>query len=350
MARRPLLSLFGALAIVVAACAGTPAATPTAAPTQAPTEAPTAEPTQAGPDSLVIGFVPSVEAEALVEDIKPLADYLSQQLGIPVEGYVSNDYTGLVTAMETGQAQIGAFAPFPMIQAVDRAGAEIILQSERFGSGTYHTQFFTNNPDKYCTVSAPEENERIEADVPTMYLNCNGTARANDESPEGPVAVEALQNVDDGTNVSFVEQTSSSGYIFPATVFATQGIDIVSGINPIFAGQHDASVIAVCGGQAEVGVSFDDARPDAAEKSDCAIAEEVVVFAYGPEIPNDGIVVDGDLPQETKDAIKQALLDYAASEEGKTVLDEIYNITALTEPNLESLQIVRDAVENLDLD
>jgi phosphonate transport system substrate-binding protein len=348
--------------MLVAACTGPGATTaPTAAPgttapmTEAPmTEAPMTEApmTEApGPESLVIGFVPSREAEALVEDIQPLADYLSEQLGIPVEGFVSNDYTGLVTAMETGQAQIGAFAPFPMIQAVDRAGAEIILQSERFGSGTYHTQFFTNDPDKYCTVSEPEENERLvgDDDVSTMFLNCNGTARANDESPEGPVAVEALANVDEGTTVSFVEQTSSSGYIFPATVFATQGIDIVSGINPIFAGAHDASVIAVCEGQAEVGVSFDDARPDAAEVSDCAIADEVVVFAYGPEIPNDGIVVAGDLPQETKDAIKQALLDYSASEDGQAVLESIYNITALTEPNMESLQIVRDAVENLDL-
>jgi phosphonate transport system substrate-binding protein len=353
MSRRTLASMLGTL-VLAAACSTTPGATNAPATTGPATGAPaSAAATQgAGPESLVIGFVPSREAEALVEDIQPLADYLSEQLDIPVKGFVSNDYTGLVTAMETGQAQIGAFAPFPMIQAMDRAGAEIILQSERFGSGTYHTQFFTNNPDKYCTVSEPEENERLvgDEDVSTMYLNCNGTARANDESPEGPIGIEALASVEEGTNVSFVEQTSSSGYIFPATVFATQGIDIESGINPIFAGAHDASVIAVCEGQAEVGVSFDDARPDADELSECPIAEEVVVFAYGPEIPNDGIVVDGDLPQETKDAIKQALLDYAESEEGQAVLESIYNITGLTEPNMESLEIVRDAVEQLDLE
>lgn len=353
MSRMPLLCLMVGLVLVVACSTSAPGATtaPTTGGTT-PTQAATPAPASPAGEGLVIGFVPSREAEALVEDIKPLADYLSEALDVPVEGYVSNDYTGLVTAMEAGQAQIGAFAPFPMIQAVDRAGAEIILQSERFGSGTYHTQFFTNNPDKYCTISEPVENERLvgDDDVSTMYLNCNGTARANDESPEGPIGVEALQNVEEGTNVSFVEQTSSSGYIFPATVFATQGIDIENGINPIFAGAHDASVIAVCEGQAEIGVSFDDARPDADELSDCNIAEEVVVFAYGPEIPNDGIVVDGDLPQETKDAIKQALLDYAESEEGIAVLESIYNITGLTEPNLESLQIVRDAVENLNLE
>jgi ABC-type phosphate/phosphonate transport system substrate-binding protein len=105
-------------------------------------------------------------------------------------------------------------------------------------------------------------------------------------------------------------------------------------------------VITVCNGQAEIGVSFDDART--AAETDCDVANEVVVFAYGPEIPNDGIAVAG-VSDELRDRIKQALLDYAASDEGSEVLDAIYEITALTEPNLDSLQIVRDAVNELGL-
>jgi phosphonate transport system substrate-binding protein len=123
------------------------------------------------------------------------------------------------------------------------------------------------------------------------------------------------------------------------------GIDPEADLEPVFAGGHDASVIAVCNGQAEIGVSFDDARTDAV--TDCDVPGTVVVFAYGPEIPNDGVAVSGDLSPELKASIKQALLDYAATEEGQTVLDEIYNITAFGEPNLESLQIIRDAVAEL---
>ena len=297
------------------------------------------------PAELIIGFVPSREADALVETVQPVADYLTEALGIPVTGYVSNDYTGLVTAMETGQAHIGAFGPFALIQAVDRAGAEIILQSQRFGSGTYHTQFFTNDPATYC-ADEPVENTRVASDVELTFLNCNGTARANDETPEGPIGIEAMANVEEGTTVAFTEQTSASGYIFPATVFVNAGLDPETGIQPLFANSHDASVIAVCEGQAEIGVSFDDARSIAT--SDCDIANTVVVFAYGPEIPNDGFAVAG-VSDDLSGRIKQALLDYAASEEGSATLDAIYQITALTEPNLESLQIVRDAVEGLGL-
>jgi len=349
MPRFRLLSLLAVLALVVGACQAAPAASPTTAP-PADTPAPPADTPDAGvPDTLVIGFVPSREAAALVETIQPIADFLSQELGMPVEGFVSTNYPGLVTAMETGQAHVGAFGPFAMLQAVDRAGAEIILQSERFGSPTYHTQFFTNNPDVYCTISAPVENERTTGANPGIFRNCNGTERGPEDSPIGPIGIEALANLPEGTTVSFVEETSASGYIFPATVFAVAGFHPdEGGIEPLFAGAHDASVIAVCEGQAEVGVSFDDARPEAT--TGCDVNTEVVVFAYGPEIPNDGIVVDGDLPDDLKQRITQALLDYSASEEGNEVLQDVYNITALTEPNLDALQIVRDAAEQLGIE
>ena len=350
---RRLGATLGAIAMLVAACSGqgaSPGAQQSAAAgsqaAESQAEGSQAAASQAGeaPEELVIGFVPSREAGALVEDIQPLADYLSEELGVPVEGVVSNDYTGLVTAMETGQAHIGALPPYGMLQAVTRADAEIILQSERFGSGTYHTQFFTNDPDKYCE-GEPEENTRMVDDEEVTYLNCNGTARENDETPEGPVGIEALANIDEGTTVSFVEQTSSSGYIFPATVLLTQGIDPEADIEPIFAGSHDASVIAVCEGQAEVGVSFDDARTEAI--TDCDVANEVVVFAYGPEIPNDGVAVAGSVPEDMRQDIRDALMAYAETEEGAEVLESIYNITAFTEPNLEALEIVQQAVDEL---
>lgn len=296
------------------------------------------------PAELEIGFVPSVETSSLVEDIQPLADYLSEALGMPVTGKVASSYPALVTAMQIGQTHVGALPPLGMVQAVDMAGAEFILQSVRFGSPTYHTQFFTNDPAKYCSAE-PVVNERSEAETMLPFLNCNGTDRRFDETVVGPIGLDALERLESGTTVAFTRAGSSSGYIFPATVLANLGIDPVRDLDVIFAEEHDRSVITVCMGEAEVGVSFDDARPDAT--SDCDVSGTVVVFAYGPEIPNDGIAVSGDLSDGLRDRIKQALLDYAATQEGARVLDTIYNINAFAEPDLGSLQIIRDAVEKL---
>jgi phosphonate transport system substrate-binding protein len=352
MTRKPLALLLGGL-LLVAACGGpgatarpsSPAATGPAG-TASATTAPTTAATDGDPTSLVIGFVPSREAAALVETIQPIADYLEEQLGIPVEGFVSTDYPGLVTAMETGQAQIGAFGPFAMLQAVDRAGAEIILQSERNGSATYHTQFMTNNPDVYCEAE-PVENQRESEINPGTFLNCNGTERGPSDTPTGPIGDAALANIPAGTTVSFVSETSASGYIFPATSLILNGIALDS-IEPLYAGQHDASAIAVCEGNAEVGVSFDDARSEAT--TDCDLNSEVVVFAYGPEIPNDGVVVSPDLSDELQEQIKQALISYSETEDGNAILRTVYNITAFADPDLDALQIVRDAARELEVE
>jgi phosphonate transport system substrate-binding protein len=331
--------------VIVAACSGsgaTPAPASQTPASQAPATqtATQAPPSAAGPDKLVIGFVPSREASALVDTIKPIADFLSEELGMPVEGYVSTDYTAMVTALKTGQAQIAALAPFTIVQAVDDANAVLILQSERNGSGTYHTQFMTNDPDTYC-ADEPVENERDSEINPGTFLNCNGTERGATDSPKGPIGTDALKNIPEGTTVSFVEESSASGYIFPITILKNQGIDIENGIEKLFAGGHDASAIAVCEGQATVGVSFDDARSEAT--SDCDLHTKVVVFAYGDEIPNDGVVVSGDLPKELQTKIHDALIAYSKTDEGATTLKTVYNITAFAEPNLDSLQIVRDA-------
>lgn len=328
-----LLAAMTAIMMFVVACSGGGDGSPDAGESDAAASQAAASEAAEMPDSLTIGFVPSREADALVETIQPVADALSEALGIPVEGIVSTDYTALVTAMEVGDAQIGAFGPFSLLQARDRAGAEIILQSERFGSATYHTQFMTNNPDKYC------EDEPVETE--DGWLNCNGTADAD----TGPVGLEAIANIEEGTTFSFVEQASASGYIFPATILAAEGIDYETGIEPIFAGGHDTSVVAVCEGDAEVGVSFDDARGIA--ETDCDVANNVVVFAYGPEIPNDGWAVAGDLPDELKEQIKQALLDYAGTEEGQATLEAIYEITGLVEADQEAFTIVEEAAAEL---
>ena len=247
------------------------------------------------PEELVLGLVPSREADVLVENAQPLADYLTEELSIPVESFVPTDYTALVAAMEAGTADIGAFGPFSLLQAETIAGADIILQSARDGRVTYHTQWMTNNPDAYCE-DEPEANE-------DGLLFCNGTLDAE----EGPIGEDAIAQIPEGAAVSFVEQASASGYIFPAVQLIGAGIDPETDIEPIFSGGHDNSVIALCNGDAEVGVAFNDART-ILEEGDCESMDEIVVFAYSQEIPNDGVAVRGELPEELKQEIADALI------------------------------------------
>jgi phosphonate transport system substrate-binding protein len=333
MSRSPILGLLGVV-VLAAACTTGPGASPTGA-GQSPTQSAGASATAGVPDKLVLGLVPSREADVLVENAQPLADYLSEQLGIEVESFVPQDYPGLVTAMRTGQAHIGAFGPFGLIQSVDEAGAEIILQSARDGAVTYHTQWMTNDPETYCM------DEVVTDDAGLTY--CNGTL----DAAEGPVGEDAIALIEEGTTVSFVTETSASGYIFPALQIVQQtGLDHQSGIDPLFAGGHPASVIAVCNGDAPVGVAFDDART-ILEEGDCDDLNNVVVFAYSQEIPNDGVAVAGNLPDDLKQQIADALIAFSETEEGAAVLDSIYEIDEFAPADLDSFDVVREAAEEL---
>ena len=57
-------------------------------------------------EKITFGFVPSAEQTDLQDNIQPLMDVLSEGLGIEVEGFVTSDYSGLIVAMGSGQADI----------------------------------------------------------------------------------------------------------------------------------------------------------------------------------------------------------------------------------------------------
>ncbi len=282
------------------------------------------------PEELVFGFVPSREADQLVESADALAAVLEEATGIPTKSFVSSDYAALTEAMASGQAQIGAFGPLGVVRAIETADVEFILQSARFGSFTYHTQYMTNDPDTYCL------DEVVQDEDGNSY--CNGTLDAE----EGPAGEDAIALITAETPFAYVDPTSTSGYLIPALQMQNLGVDISA--FDFFAGGHDASVQAVYDGDVAVGLSFDDARSTIAEQFP-DVGEKVVVFAYSQEIPNDGFVVSASLPDELKATIAQAMLDYAATEDGAQVLDDLYEIGGLREGDDAVLDVIREADE-----
>lgn len=290
------------------------------------------------PDEIVLGLVPSQDVDELVETAKPLADLLADELGIAVESFVPQSYTALVEAMNTGQAQIGAFGPVALVQAQDRADAIPILQSIRFGAATYHTQWMTNDPDRFCQDDPVEETD----DDGNVFLYCNGTAEAD----TGPVGEDALDAIEEGETIFFVDAASASGYYYPATQLQeATGMDPLTDIDAQFAGGHPNAVQAVARGDAAVSVSFDDARTQVVDE-DPEIGTKAIVFAWSTEIPNDGIAVSGDLPESLQQAIEDAFLAIADTEEGQQALFDVYEIEGLQEADLDALDAARQVEAN----
>jgi phosphonate transport system substrate-binding protein len=284
------------------------------------------------PAKLVFTLTPSQETGGLIETAQPLADMLSERLGVAVEALVPTDYAGVIVALESGQAQIaGGLGPRQMVQAEEQAGAELILQSERFGSLTYVTQWFTNDPDTYCEDTPVPDQDG--------FLFCNGVLDASGPDA-GPIGQDELAKVA-GQTVSFVDQGSTSGYAIPALQLLEAGVDPIDDIDGIFAGGHDNSVRAVYDGDASVGVSFNDARGTIIEEVP-DVGEKVVVFGWSGPIPNDGFAVAGDLPDSLVTAITEAFVDITKDPAGLQLLSDLYEIDNLVPVTSSDYDVIRE--------
>ncbi len=253
------------------------------------------------PTTLTLGMVPSREAERIVDTLEPLAQMLSAKLLIPVETFVSTNYVGLVEAMGTGRVDIGFFGPAAMVQAVDRYGAQIILASVRRGATTYKSQF---------------------------NVRCDS----------------GIDSFDDlaGKTIAFVDPGSASGYQFPFVFLKTQyGIDPNSDMTAIFAGSHDAAVLAVYNGDVDVATSFNDAR-SAIEGDFPDVFEKVCVLGFTSDIPNDGVAVRSGLDSNLVMQIQQALVEIAGTEEGQALTEELFNVTGFAPIDPAVYDVVRD--------
>ncbi|NBB93641.1 MAG: phosphate/phosphite/phosphonate ABC transporter substrate-binding protein [Gammaproteobacteria bacterium] len=276
------------------------------------------------PNELVLGLVPSLEAEAMVDNLEPLADFLSAELGMPVTSFVPQDYTGLVEALGTGRADIGMLPPFAAMLGQRRYDIETILISVRNGETGYRSQFMTNDPSVCDTPVIDNE---------LGYKTCEGDV-----------------GVLEGETVAFTDPNSTSGFLFPSVYLMQRGIDPQKDVEGLFVGGHDSAALAVYAGDVRFAVAYDDVRMFIEEQYP-DIGQKVITFAHTEMIPNDGVQVRPDLPEDLQLAIREAFIELAESQahlpREEKVLWILYEIDGFVPYTPGLYDPVRDAYELL---
>lgn len=258
------------------------------------------------PDKLVLGMVPSREADKLVESLQPLADILTEEIGIEVEPYVATNYTGLIEAIGKDKVDIGMFGSFSMILAENRYDVEFLVNTVRYGANKYRAQY---------------------------------TVRADS-------GIESIADLK-GKTVAFTDAASTSGYLFPYVQLKNEyGIDPEQDMIYIFAGGHDAAVLSVYNGDADVALSFEDARTTIeAEHPD--VMDKLKVIGYSNYIPNDGVVARKELDDELLADITAAFLSIGDTDEEVAIIDEIFNVSAFDKVSSDDYEVVRETYEEM---
>ena len=189
-------------------------------------------------DKIIFGFVPSAEQTDLQDNIQPLMKVLSDGLGIEVEGFVTSDYSGLLVAMGSGQADVGAFNTLGYVNALNAfpTRLEAIAKIVRYGSGSYHGTFWTTDASVCKSTPVIGAFENIDG-VPTLVegsatmppdvaalqvgwgFGDDGmipevrTIDGAEVTVSPGLACEADLSVMIGEEVLFVEEGSTSGYL-----------------------------------------------------------------------------------------------------------------------------------------
>ncbi len=258
------------------------------------------------PDKLVLGMVPSREASKLVNDLQPLADLLSEELGVEVDHFISTSYTGLIEAIGTGKIDMGLFGSFAMVLADQRHDVNFLVNTVRYGANRYRGQFIVQ------TDSGIESMEDLE-----------------------------------GKSIAFVDPASTSGYLFPYVYLKNQvGIDPDQDMQTTFAGGHDAAALAVYNGDVDVAVTFEDART-AIEDEHPDVMDKLKVVGYTNYIPNDGLVARNGLSDEFTQQIEDVFLEIGDTEEEVQMLDAIFNASGFAKVTSEDYDVVRETYEEM---
>jgi phosphonate transport system substrate-binding protein len=237
---------------------------------------------------VVMSFVPSGDTQEIIASGDQLAKMVSDKTGLAVVANVGTDFAAVREAMGAAKAHIGWLNTFNYILANEKYGVEAALVTERFGLTTYKGQF------------------NVRADS-------------------------GISSLDDlkGKVMCWVDPNSTSGYIIPRIMLLANGIDPDTDFaKTVEAGSHNNVVTAVYNGDCDVGATYADAR-SSIEEDFPDVKEKVAVLATTTDIPNDNVSFIKEFPPEMRDKITTALLEIAATEEGKEALNTLYSIAGL---------------------
>lgn len=305
-----VLALGLAALLISAACAPGPAA-------PAPAAQPTVQRDRLGSINrpIVVAFVPSQETQKVLSSGDKIASALSSATGLKFKAQVPISYAATIEAMCSAKVDVAFLAPLSYVLAKDKGCAQLLLTSVRGGSPTF----------------------------------------------QGQVRVHVDSNITDlcqlkGKKFAFSDPVSTSGSMYPQLLIrqkcgATSAKEFFSEV--IFAGGHDRAMIALYNKQVDGAASFIDLTtdvPSSAVRLFPDLAQKTKRIATTEDIPGDTASIRKDVPEDLKKKIKDALLAYAKTEDGKKAIFGLYSIDGFAEIPDSKYDTLRDGAKLVGID
>lgn len=258
-----------------------------------------------------MGFVPLKNSEKLVEDLKPISDYLSERLGVKVEAFTASNYIGVVEGLGSGSVDFGIIPPFSSLLAQKQSNAKPILTSKgKTGKPGYTAELYVRKDS----------------------------------------GIKSLQDVK-GKKVAFVDPSSSSGYIYPGAMLVEAGLNLDKDISYQFSGGHDKSLQLLLNKDVDVIATFDGVE-DRYAKDFPQAKTDIQKLATSDMIPGVMVTTSSKMDKELQDKLEKALRDVENDPKMKELFTKMFSITGFTDVDQDAYKKVEATakVMNVDLD
>ena len=258
-----------------------------------------------------MGFVPLKNSEKLVEDLKPISDYLSERLGVKVEAFTASNYIGVVEGIGSGSVDFGIIPPFSALLAQKQSNAKPILTSKgKTGKPGYTAELYVRKDS----------------------------------------GIKNLQDVK-GKKVAFVDPSSSSGYIYPGAMLVEAGLNLEKDISYQFSGGHDKSLQLLLNKDVDVIATFDGVE-DRYAKDFPQAKTDIQKLATSDMIPGIMVTVSSKMDKDLQEKLEKALRDIENDPKLKELFTKMFSITGFTDVDQEAYKKVEATakVMNVDLD
>ena len=306
------------------------------------------------PDKLVCGLFGGDDAEEALSNNAPVAEYLEEWLGIPVEYTTGSSYNAVIEAARANRVDCYTVGPFAYILGVQEANAEALA----------------------IGVSTSDENPEYDPSITPFYYSVISTVKGS-----------GIRYITDlaGHSFSFVDPASTSGHLIPEASMIAAGVDPndpTLNIRTTYAGSHPTSGLAIANGSVDAGATTENTvrnmwlegtadvcfwedgetnkvrtEEDFAELYDNCPDGYLVPIFYSQPIPSTPFSINTTLPDSLKQAVKDALLATPQNPEFIAETGRWWVDPTLTDPefaNLEHLDAMynplREVAKALDLD
>lgn len=230
-----------------------------------------------------IAYAPNESTEQSVDARNGLAQDLEEVLGMKVEEIQASDYTAIIEALRTGQADMAYMGPLAIALADERADIEPIAMKAEEGDKSkaiYHSVLITNSANTEINSIADIKGKTI--------------AFVDPDSTSGNLVptAEILQAFADENLTS--EDLHTNGKFFEAASYS---------------GKHQAGLQAVIKGDVDVVPISDNILESEIANGNAAESDIKIIHTSGA-IPAEAMVVRADLDEETKAKVQEFLLGY----------------------------------------